>query len=347
MKVSRERLIQEFNLRPFGAKGWMNNKNLSCPFCGGGGDKFGIYLNDRGSGSFHCMRCDQKGSIFKFLKKIGRMDLLLMTEDEDFTFKDQLENFLVESRLEDKDLELPEIGKPVGFKPITSDEYLEGRGWTPSQFEQFHVGTTIEPTLKDKITFLLYEEGRLVGYLSRSKKSKEWHKENLEKAKKGLCKLVLRYDNSKGAEFEKIVGGLDEIVEGETVTVILVEGIMDKANTDKVLGLNDQKEVKCCFTFGCKLSDEQMLKIFKKGVQKIILLYDSETIQQVKSTSLKMTKFFEVLIGEIIIFKDPKNKREGMKDPGEMNLEDFEEVFSNLKDPFDYFVNRVATTNLK
>lgn len=49
----------------------MNNKNLSCPFCGGGGDKFGIYLNDRGSGSFHCMRCDQKGSIFKFLKKIG------------------------------------------------------------------------------------------------------------------------------------------------------------------------------------------------------------------------------------------------------------------------------------
>lgn len=44
------------------------------------------------------------------------MDLLLMTEDEDFTFKDQLENFLVESRLEDKDLELPEIGKPVGFK---------------------------------------------------------------------------------------------------------------------------------------------------------------------------------------------------------------------------------------
>lgn len=36
-----------------------------------------------------------------------------------------------------------------------------------------------------------------------------------------------------------------------------------------------------------------------------------------------------------------------MKDPGEMNLEDFEKVFSNLKDPFDYFVNRVATTNLK
>ena len=59
-----------------------------------------------------------------------------------------------------------------------------------------------------------------------------------------------------------------------------------------------------------------------------------------------MTKFFEVLIGEIIIFKDPKNKGEGMKDPGEMNLEDFEKVFSNLKDPFDYFVNRVATTNL-
>lgn len=335
MKINKDKLVEEFALVSFGAKGFLHSKYLPCPFCGGRGDKFGIKIDPSG-GVFNCFRCGTKGSIFKLLSKINRLDLI-SREGDDFTFKDRLDEYLLSSNITEEDLSCEEIPMPIGFRPILEDEYLKQRGWESWQYQALKAGTSLDPRLKNMITFLLFEDGKCIGYLSRSKRTKEWHKKNLEDAKKGLCRLVLRYDNSTGTKFEKVVGGIDELVEGETKTVLLVEGIMDKANTDKVLGLNEGPEVKCCFTFGCKLSDTQILKLLKKGIENIILLYDPGTIQQVKTTSLRLSKYFNIYIGELL----------GSKDPGEMNICDFEKVFVSLKDPIEYYLDRIEQIRLR
>lgn len=339
MKVNINKFKEDFSLKPFGAKSWFNSKSLDCPFCGKGYDKFGIFFSETGGGgSFHCLRCEEKGSLYKLLKKIERLDLVLDRESEDFSYKDKLDSFLKLSSIQEVDFKTEEITLPLGFSPIKYDEYLEDRGWLPSQYSQFNVGlSSIDPRFRDKILFLIKEDDRLVGYLSRSKKSKAWHKENLKQAKLDLEKLVLRYDNSRKTNFEKLVGGLDEIIEGVTKTVIMVEGIFDKANVDRVLGLNDTDDVKCVFNFGCHLSDIQMYKLLQKGVENIILMFDAGFIKQTKNVSLRMLRFFNIFITEIV--ED--------KDPGEMNLFEFESCFQNLKTPIDYFVNRVEIEQLK
>ena len=334
-RINRSRIVEEFQLKAFGAKGWLGSKLLPCPFCGKA-DKFGVNFSENGeSGVYHCFYCDKKGSIFSLLKAIGRGDLIVQDGENDYNLTDKIGLTLNVGREENEDLSCEEIPMPLGFTPLKESPYLEKRGWEKWQLELYHAGTTLDPKLKNKITFLLYEDGKLIGYLSRSTKSKEWHKKNLEDFKAGKGKLVLRYDNSTSTKFERVVGGIDEVSD-KTTTVILVEGIMDKANTDKVLHLNESEEVKCCFTFGCKLSEAQMMKLYNKGVKNVILCYDPGTIQQVKSASLRLSRKFNIKIGEL----------KGEKDPGEMNYFDFEEVFINLVSPMEYYANRLKDSQL-
>lgn len=336
MKVDRNRVIEALNLRSFGAKGWLSSKQLDCPICGKR-DKIGIYLDNKGGGLFNCFKCNSKGSIFKLLIQSGLKDLISQDAETQVYLQEKLENFLSVNKIDSEEIDCKEVSKPLGFKPIQYDEYLEKRGWTVEQYSQFNAGISIDPRFRNKIVFLLKENGKIVGYLSRSKFSKEWHKENLKLAKQGKVKLVLRYDNSRDTKFERVVGGIDEVLENITSTVIIVEGIMDKANTDRVLELNNQDEIKCCFTFGCKLSKIQALKLLKKGVKKIYLMYDAETIRQTKSAALLLSEYFEVQIAEI----------DCNKDPGEMNFDDFSRVFDKTRTPNEYFLNKLTPITLK
>lgn len=337
MKINQQKFIEEYQLRSFGAKGWKQSELIDCPFCGGRYDKFGVLLLEEG-GVFNCFRCEKKGSLFQLLTKLRRLDLVLDRENDNFTYQDKLESFLKLGDLEEKDLTIKPVKGPLGFRTINFDPYLESRGWREKDYSKFNVGISkIEQRFKEKILFLLKEEGEVVGYLARSKKSKEWHKNNLKKSKLGLEPLVLRYDNSKDTEFERVVGGIDDIVEGETKTVIVVEGIMDKQNTDKVLQLDSSPEIRCVFMFGCHLSDVQMYKLLKRGVENVILMFDKETIQQTKDSSLKMLRFFNIFISEL---KEDT-------DPGEMSLEEFDSALSKLIDPLDFFVNRINKVSLK
>lgn len=335
-RVNKDKMISEFNLKYFGAKGWMHSEDLPCPFCGKK-DKFGVMFNDDGKFVYHCFKCDKKGSVRSLLEKIGRKDLIMSDGDDAYEVRQAVDASLKYSQKKDDDLACEEVKIPLAFKVLEHDDYLEGRGWEPWQYQLYHAGTSIDPRLKNKIVFLLYENGKVIGYLARSRYSKEWHKENLRKFKEGKAQLCLRYDNSRATKFERVVGGIDEIIEGKTCTVILVEGIMDKANTDKVLHLNESPEVKCCFTFGCKLSHAQMEKLYRKGVKTVILMYDPGTIQQVKSASLMLSKKFDIFIGEL----------KGDKDPGEMTFEDFESVFSRMSTPWQYYADRLQTVQLR
>ena len=334
-KVNKQEIISEFRLRSFGAKGWLSSKTLTCPLCGKK-DKIGIYLDDKGGGVFKCFKCDNKGSIFNFLLKSNRRDLILSDDQQVTSLQSRLDDLLEITQSKEEDCDCQEISPPLGFRRIYEDSYLEKRGWGKNEFKKIEVGTSIDPRLKGKLTFLLREEGKVIGYLSRSKLPKEWHKKNLEDSKKGLCSLILRYDNSKETLFERVVGGIDEVIEGETNVVILVEGLMDKVNTDKVLKLDVENDVKCCFTCGAKLSNVQALKLLKKGVETIILMYDSETIQQTKSAALLLSKYFYDKIVEI----------KGNKDPGEMNADDFLQAFESIYTTHEYFLQKVPIIKL-
>lgn len=335
MKINVSKFIEEFQLKPFGAKGWRNSKSIDCPYCGKGYDKFGILLLENG-GVYKCFRCDTKGSIFSLLKKIDRKDLIIGNSD-DYTYKEKLDSFLKLTEKTEGEINTKEIIKPPGFERIYFHEYLKQRGWVKNDYLKSEVGISTLPRFKNRIIFLVYEEGKLVAYLSRSLMPKEWHDENLKLAKQKLCKLIPRYDNSRETEFDNVVGGLDDIIEGVTKTVIIVEGIMDKHNVDRKLFLDEGNEVKCVYTFGCHLSIKQMYKIYEKGIDNIILMFDKETIKQTKSVSLNLLNYFNIFICEL----------NSDKDPGDMSLQDFEKSLENLINPINYFANRLGKTVLK
>ena len=73
MGVKLDKVKSELELRSFGQKGWLSNKDISCPDCGRKG-KFGIKFVNK-SGLVHCFYCDYSTSIYNFLKSIGRLDL--------------------------------------------------------------------------------------------------------------------------------------------------------------------------------------------------------------------------------------------------------------------------------
>lgn len=336
IRIDKERIIKELGLRSTGTKGWLYG--IECPFCNRK-DKFGIILSETGVSSFNCFRssCGEKGTILKLLKKINRLDLI---RKQEIVLTEKLENNLNKKLEIDYDYTLPLKSKPLGFKRVNQDDYLDLRGFTKEQYDIFNVGiASLEPRLKDKyIIFLIIEDGECKGYVARSKRSKEWHKRNEERAKKGLEKLVLRYNNSKNTDFEKILLGFEEIKKGITKTVILVEGLTDKANTDRKLDLYDQDEVKCCCTFGTKISGYQIKRLLDKEIENIILLYDYNTIKKMQQYGLDLSNHFNTKLGEI--------KWENT-DPGSMSFEQFVEVFDNLKDPLDYNINRLEKKMLK
>lgn len=333
MKVDQDKIIKEFGLTSFGAKGWFHGKGLNCPNCNEQ-QKFGIIFGDKGGGSYHCFKgkCGEHGTLVSLLKKLGKTELLSFSVDIDI--REKLAPLVEEFEI---DLSLKKVNLPMGFRKILTDPYLEKRGWMEDDFDQVTVGVTkIDPNLRGYLIFPIYEESVLVGYLARSKKSKDWHDKNLKKVKQGLERLSLRYRNSENTDFEKLLGGIDEVEEGDTV--ILVEGIMDKVGTDHYIKSAGLKKTKCCYTFGTNVTPYHIAKLLLKGIEKVILMYDYETIKKVQEFGLKLSKNIETWVAEI---------RVPEMDPGNMFEEDFEEVFSNLKSPFSYKINRLPETFLK
>ena len=170
----------------------------------------------------------------------------------------------------------------------------------------------------------------MIAWMSRSRRDKVWHKRNLERYKAGECDLVLRYGNSPNTDFSKILGGYNEITEN-TDTIIVVEGIMDKVNVDSKLGLLDNDLMKCVFTFGNKISIEQMKLINKhKNITIIYLLYDYGTIRESKHNGLMMldnSNCKDVRVCEI--------KQED-KDPGDLSVDELVEVLGNSIGSFEF-----------
>jgi DNA primase len=333
--MTKEEFIKEFSLKPTGNKGWFLANSVICPSCNKDGHIhfiFGEILN-----SFNCRHCYSKGTLNSLLFKIGRKDLLskFYTSIE----LNQLQNKLIKEEEIIEDSMVPNQPLPRGFKRIYNDEYLEQeRGFTKEHFKKYIIGISETHILlkKDYIIFLVIENGECKGYVARSRKSKKWIDLYNKKLKeRGIENFYQRWRNSN-AEFDKLLFGIDEIIEGVTETVICVEGITSKANVDKLLKLFNQDLIKCIVTFGKKISKYQVFKLLNKGIKDVIILYDPDAINASKQHSIDLLDSFrDVKVGYL---KD--------KDPGELNYEEIKEVFGNLENPINFTISKIQKNKL-
>ena len=170
-------------------------------------------------------------------------------------------------------------------------------------------------------------DGKTIAWLARSRHSKEWHEMNLRKAKEKGIKPKLRYENSK-TDFTKILGGYDDISE-KTQVVIIVEGLFDYIGLDSKLNLRGDESIRCVFTFGNSISKEQISFLRKKKIERVILMYDPDKPDQIKSSALNLQKSFET---KIALLKDIR------KDPGNATCEELLDALDNLIDPINFRV---------
>ena len=343
MRYDKERIISEFNLSPFGAQGWLTNKDMPCPFCGKMG-KWGVIFNQDGRATFHCWKCPRKVSVFEFLKKLGRLDLtkrsysVKLNELEDCPKIGELQ--VEHSKWMDSDeskakQELKPVVLPLRIKPLVDDPYLDSRGFKKEHYEEFepsYTDTPLEPKLKNFIIFKMKVDGVCVAWWARSRYSKEWHKENLEAYKRHEADLVLRYRNSEN-NFQDLLGACDGLIEGKTETVILVEGIFDYIGICNLLSLKEKDWLKCCFTFGNSIGNGQIDMLLKKKIKNIILLYDYGTIKESKEAALRMRDLFESVWVAAI--------RTPGVDPGNISIEELTEVLENVEDPLNFYLGKL------
>lgn len=329
MIIKVESIIKELSLTPFGAKGWLSNTNIPCPNCHKVG-KFGFNISDK-SGAVHCFKCDFSQNIVNYLRDIDKG--YLVSFQVEYSMSKKLEDIGSKNNL--ILVNLPEVDLPKGYQEVNYLKYLEDRGFRSYQYVKYGVGITehfLEKRLHGYILFKIRQNGKLVAWLARSKKSKEWHKENLIQYKEGRSHLYLRYRNSTGTDFASIIGNYDDITDN-THTLILVEGLFDCVNIENLLNLNNQEEVKCCFTFGNKISEVQIeLLKNKKSVKRIILMYDPGTIDQMKQYGLLLSRHFEVFVAEITQ-KDI--------DPGDIDEINLTKVLKNMKNIYYFYNNRI------
>lgn len=333
-RIDKEEVIAGLSLKRFGTQGWMQNKTIPCPWCGRGGEKLGIKFSDKGGGVCNCYYCGSKKSIFEYLEKIGREDLIKQGYENSVKYGNKLTSLVEEEEKEEENLEVKKVSLPKKLEPLKNHPYLDDRGFTDRHYKEFEPSVTnffLEKDLENYIIFKLKMDQEVIAWLARSQHSYEWHKQDLEKAKKIGRKPKLRYENSR-TDFTKILGGYDFITD-KTEIVFLVEGLFDKVGIDNLLHTEEDEMIQCCFLFGNSVSKEQIALLKRKpSVHSIVLMLDDGTEQQSKSAGLLLAKHFKTKIAHLT--------RPGV-DPNDMDLDYLNEVLDRLEDPINFYVNKI------
>ena len=303
-------------------------KNLliqNCPFCGHDNFKFGIYvgksIGKKRFGMSNCFHCNRRFRTLKeTLEALGREDLLPPeTTELDEPLTD------ISAMFEDEiDDELQEIEMPRGYKRCFKNQYLKSRGWNTDDFEYFPVGTNrgIEREYDNYVILEVRDNGKKVGFARNILSKEEIDSYNSKHHFK-----IRRYknsDESSGNGFAKLLYNYDAIEAYTTQSVILCEGPFDVVGLNRKLELYDNKHIVPVATFGKKISQEQMYKLQKKGVEQVVIGYDNDAKETTSRIAMELEKYFDVLIADI---------PDGVgKDWDEMDVEDIYDVFAfNLK----------------
>lgn len=298
----------------------------NCPFCGHDGFKFGIYVGPdikrKRFGASNCFSCGRGfRTLHDTLNALG-LDRLMPAETIELDDTETDISAMFEDEIDDS---LVEIVMPKGYKRCYKNQYLKSRGWNVDDYEYFPVGTNrgIDLEYADYVILEIRDEGRIVGFVARSILSKE----EIEAYNTRHSFKIRRYKNSDesiGNGFAKMLYNFDAIEPMVTHSVILCEGPFDVVGLNRKLELYDNKSIVPIATFGKKISQEQMYKLQKKGVEQIVIGYDNDAKETTARIAIELEKYFDVLIADI---------PDGVgKDWDEMDVEDIYDVFaSNLK----------------
>lgn len=321
-KSITDELLYDLNSKLDGSR--RNILVQNCPFCGHDGFKYGIYVgNDIGKKRFgmsNCYHCNRRfGNLQATLKALGREDLL---PKETAELDDDDDVDVSEIFTDEIDDDLVEVSMPNGYKRCFKNKYLKSRGWVVDDYEYFPVGTNraFDREFEDYVILEVRDEGRRVGYVARSTLSKE----EIDSYNSRHHFKIRRYknsDESEGNGFSKMIYNYDAIEPMETHSVILCEGPFDVVGLNRKLELYDNKSIVPVATFGKKISQEQMFKLQKKGVEQIVIGYDNDAKETTSRVAMELDKYFDVLIADI---------PDGVgKDWDEMDVEDIYDVFAN------------------
>ena len=291
----------------------------TCPFCGKP-DHF--YINVK-TQQWDCKKCGESGGIYKLLRHLGATYLIgnKSIEKTDVIKSIRTEENEQEQAANDQEIDsLPVKKLPAGWKLVFGNKYLDSRRIKRSDVKRYQIGmTTISERYQNYIILPIYDNGKIRGFIGRY-------------AGKHVPEDKLRYNNSRHTDFAKLLFGYDDIVEGETDTVILTEGIFDKIAVDKHFRLFDDDTVRCCATFGKKVSDDQIKKLMLKKVRRVILLHDYDALKEIRHNGLKLDNFFDTKIAVCTT----------KKDIDECTRDEAIEVFQNLKSPKEFNVSVIG-----
>lgn len=338
-KEEKQHLIDELAIE-LHAKLDGGRKNLivpECIWCGHKGGKMGIYVGpetDRKKPFMaHCFSCGHSTqTLEQLLQEIGRMDLMV-SETFDLTAANHLDDFSFMEDEKELDDSLCVVEMPDDYKRTYFNRYLRKRGFTEEDYEHFPVGTTRGFNFKfdDYVIFPIVDNGDNVGYVARHTWDKADIDEYNRKARHNGEFQIMRYRNSTENDFVKLLYNYDAVIDGETDTVVLVEGVFDAIALTRKLNLYDNHRIAVCATFGKKISDVQIYKLQSKGVETIVIGYDGDATEAIKKTATQLNEFFDVYIADI---EDPTADFDSM---------DFWDVY----DSFAYNLKTVAEYKLQ
>lgn len=304
-REERENIIRELTVTLHGKLDG-SRKNLLipvCPTCGKGGSKMGIYIGPdterKKTFMSHCFKCGATTtSLNDLLDLVGRSDLKI-TETASFQPL-EIPDFL---RIDEPEIddELGIVEMPEGWKRCYRDPYLRSRGFEYDDYEYFPVGTTRGLNFKfdNYVVFPIIDSGDIVGYVSRHKWPKEEIDSYNEKARWAGKYEIRRYNNSIENDFVKLLYNYDSVIEDVTDTVILVEGIFDVIALTRKLNLYDNKQIVAVASFGKKISQTQIYKLQSKGVQTVVVAYDSDAREAKIKAASDLSEYFDVFISTL------------------------------------------------
>ena len=283
-KEEKQHLIDELAIE-LHAKLDGGRKNLivpECIWCGKKGGKMGVYVGVETERKkpfmAHCFSCGRSTqTLEQLLQEIGRTDLMV-TETFDLTAGEKLDDFSFMEEEKELDDSLGIVEMPEDYKRTYFNRYLRKRGFTDEDYEYFPVGTTRGLNFKfdDYVIFPIIDNGDTVGYVSRHTWDKADIDEHNRKARHNGKFQIMRYRNSTENDFVKLLYNYDAVIEGETDTVILVEGVFDAIALTRKLNLYENHRIAVCATFGKKISDVQIYKLQAKDVETIVIGYDGD-----------------------------------------------------------------------
>lgn len=302
-REDKEHIIRELTLELHGKLDG-SRKNLLvpvCPVCGKGGSKFGIYLGpdtqQKRTFMSHCFKCGATTrTLDDLLDLIGRSDLKI---EETASFKPlEIPDFLKINTEDEIDDSLSIIEMPSGWKRCFKNSYLKSRGFVYDDYEYFPVGTTrgLNYKFDDYVIFPIIDNGDIVGYVSRHTWPKEQIDKHNEKARWEGKYEIRRYNNSLENEFVKLLYNYDSVIEDETDTVIICEGVFDVIALTRKLDLYDYHRIVPVATFGKKISNAQIYKLQSKGVRTVVVAYDADAREATIKAATELSEYFDVFI---------------------------------------------------